>query len=910
MRCSHPIQQRIASIFVQISAYRSLPKIELPVASRISQRLEDAINSLDQQPGNLDTFARLIRECSFLKDLVAGRRVHAHISSSRYGSDRFLAKLLMIMYSNCGRPHEAWSIFDRLSERDIVSWNVMIGAYAQHGYGKEAIKLFDRMLIEGVQPDERTLTIVLNACSNPSVLAKGKQIHALIADCGLESHVILGTALVKMYSKCGNLHAAKDVFDSLPVRDLISWNTMIAAYVQHGLGIPALELFKEMPRRGLRPDKITFVSILSACASLGCPKEAKKIHAQLVETGLGEDLVLSNALVNMYSSCGGLADACDIFDKMTQRDVISWNTIIAAYAQGGHQKKAIELYGQMLQEGVKPDKVTYINVLNALENSDALEDGKAIHSQIVESGCQFDVVLGTALVNMYSKCGSVEDAVGMFNMLLERDAISWNAAIAVNSQHGQNLAAIGVFAQMQWEGVKLTTVTFVNLLNAFSNLAFLDLGQILHTYVIESGMQVDVVLGNALANMFVKCGNLEDAWKVFEKMPVRDVVSWNTMVGAYAQFGCRKTALKLFKLMQGEGVQPNKITILNILHAMDSPAALGIGKFIHAFIRETGYEMDVSVGNALLNMYSCCGSLEDARDIFNRMQERDLVTLNAMIGAFVQHGLGAEGLQLFKQMQFKNVKPDEITLVNVLDACSSLASLAEGKLVHAYIVECGFEGNIVVGNALVNMYGKCGSFRDAVEHFEKMIHRDIVTWNAIIEASNQHGHGSVTIQLFGQMQWEELRPDRVGFVSILSACSHTGNIDGGCHYFTSVGVLNLTLTAEHYGCIIDLFGRAGRLDEAENFITNMPWEGDSVMWMSLLGACRVHGDIERGKRAAEQVMKLEPNNAAPYVILSNMYATAARWDEATKIRNLIANSFVKKMPGHSIINFVHSEGKL
>ncbi|KAJ7517809.1 hypothetical protein O6H91_21G040700 [Diphasiastrum complanatum] len=402
--------------------------------------------------------------------------------------------------------------------------------------------------------------------------------------------------------------------------------------------------------------------------------------------------------------------------------------------------------------------------------------------------------------------------------------------------------------------------------------------------------------------MYVKCGRTEDARELFNNFSQRDVVSWTTMIAGYAQNGLGKEALALYEQMKQEGVQPNNVTFVLLLKACARLAALEQGKQLHSDIIRRGFQSDVIVASTLVDMYAKCGHTEDARELFNNVSERDVVSWTAMIAGYAQNGLGKEALALYEQMKLEGVQPSNVTFVLLLKACASLAALEQGKQLHSDIIKRGFQSDVIVGNTLVDMYAKCGRTKDALELFNNMSERNVVSWTAMIAGYAQNGLGKEALSLFDQMQREGTKPNEVTYICVLSACAHSRLVDEGRYVFDSMCKNHgVTPTREHYACMVDLLGRAGCLSDAELFIHKMPIQPDSVVWMTLLGAARNHGHVEIGKRAFDHVIKLEPKDAAPYVLLSNIYAAAGRKDELAKIRNEMKDAGVKEMPGCSWI---------
>ncbi|CAN5956074.1 unnamed protein product [Sphagnum jensenii] len=441
----------------------------------------------------------------------------------------------------------------------------------------------------------------------------------------------------------------------------------------------------------------------------------------------------------------------------------------------------------------------YHLMIKACAGLGALEDGRLVHKQLIQSGFESDVFVGSSLVDMYAKCGSIKDAWRVFNKMSSRNVVTWTAMILGHVKCGQGQKALELYEQMQQE---------------------------------------DVFVGNSLVDMYAKCGSMEDAWRVFNKMPSRDVVTWTAMILGY------------------------------------------------------------------------CGNIEDAWRVFNKMPLRNVVTWNAMVLGHVKCGQGQEALKLFQQMQQEGVQPNSVTFVVVLNACASMIALEEGRCVHQHIIRCGWDSDVFVGSSLVDMYAKCGSMEDAWSVFNKMPSRDVVTWTTILGGCAMHGHGKEALKHFERMCEEGVQPDDVTFICLLSACSHAGLVGEGMHCYASM-VKDYMISAklEHYTCMVDLLGRAGHLQEAENMVMAMPCKPHVAVWMALLSACRIHGHVEMAERIAKQILEMEPDNAAVYVLLSDIYAAGGNKHLCQTIEQQRKEKGVKKQPGHTWIevnNEVHT----
>eukprot|EP01018_Ginkgo_biloba_P038372 Gb_05116 [translate_table: standard] len=652
-------------------------------------------------------------------------------------------------------------------------------------------------------------------------------------------------------------------------------------------------------------DTDTCASLLQACANTN---QLLQVHAHMLRTGLNQNIKLLTKLITMYAVCGSMENARALFDKAYKPNVYLWNAMIRGYAKNGNSEEALRLFYHMLRAGIQPDKFVFISGIKACANLSALEEGMEIHDDIMKAGFESDIFVGTALVDMYVKCGSIDSARQLFDRMYERDTLSWNAMVAGYAENGLACEALTCFKEMQLQGVKPNSFTVMSVILACAQLSALQQGKSIHGYTIRNGIESDIVR-TALMDMYAKCGSIDTASQLFDKLSERDIVAWSAIISCYAQNGHAKEALILFNKMQRRDIKPNMVTMASILPACAHLSALQKGKQIHGYIIRNGFE-SVAVDTALIDMYAKCGSIYFARQWFDKMCKRDVVSWNAMIAGYNQNGHFNKALTLFNEIQLQDLKPNSTTLVSILPACANLSALQRGKRIHGYIIKSGFELDAVVLTALIDMYAKCGNIEFARQLFDKMFQRNLVSWNAIILGYGMHGHGEDALALFSKMQQTGMKPDHVTFIGVLSACSHAGLVDEGWQYFDCMSrEYGLEPKVEHYACLVDLLGRAGHLDEAYNFVKAMPLEPDAVVWGALLGACRIHGNTVLGEHVAEQLFELEPENVGCYVLLSNIYADAGRWDDVAKVRTLMKDRGLKKTPGCSLIevnNRVHA----
>ncbi|KAH9301061.1 hypothetical protein KI387_012644, partial [Taxus chinensis] len=658
----------------------------------------------------------------------------------------------------------------------------------------------------------------------------------------------------------------------------------------------------KMQAAGMKPNQFTFAAVLPACSNLSSVEEGVAIHTEVIRSEFQCNLLVTNALIDMYAKCGSIQIARDVFDKMFDPDLISWTTIIAGYVHNGLAEEALELYRQMQLAGVKPDEKTFASILPACADLGALEQGVEIHDEIVGSGFQTDVFLVSALIDMYAKCGSLEKARELFDKMRPQDVVSWTAMIAGYAMHGCGKEALKIFEQMKHSGISPNQFTFSGVLPACSGIGSLERGLEIHEQIVRSGFQYDAIVHAALIDMYAKCRNMVKARELFDKMRRRNVISWTSMISGYARNGAEKEALELFRQMELVGVRGDVKALASMLPACTNLAALKHGMEVHGVIIKRGFQFGVILESALIDMYAKCGSVETARKLFNKMLKRDVLSWRVMIKGYAQNGKAREGLKLFEQMEEAGMKLDLKTLTTVLPACANLAALGKGMEIHEKIKRLGLGSDVFVVNALIDMYAKCGSIEKAREMFDEMHERDVTTWTSMISGYAMNGCGKEALKLFEEMKQSCISPNHVTLLCVLSACSHAGLVEEGYRYFNCLSKsYHIQPSMEHYCCMVDLLGRAGRLDEAQDFINKMPIKPDATLWTSFLAACAIHNNIGLGERVAGIIFELDPHNPAPYVLLSNIYVAVGRWDDSKKIWKMMKGNGVKKTPGCSWI---------
>ncbi|EFJ35252.1 hypothetical protein SELMODRAFT_80412 [Selaginella moellendorffii] len=831
---------------------------------------------------NDKTFACVLSACAGLKDMERGKKVHRRIRESVARVDTVLQNALLNLYAKCGDLEESRRIFEAMERRTVATWNTMITAYVQHDFFQEALEAFRRM---DAPPSSITFTSVLGACCSPDDLETGKAIHRQIGGSSpqIQADEILQNSLVTMYGKCGSLEDAERVFHGIRRKNAFSWTAMITAYAQNGYERRAIEVFGDMMSEGrVEPDPITYAGVLTACSTLGDLETGMRIHAlihRIYTLGLEYDDVLQDGILSLHARCGSLVGTREMFDRMPHRTVVTWTTMIAAYNQRGYSMEALELYHCM---DIEPDDIALSNVLQACSRLKNLEQGRAVHSRIASRDFEPSLMVQTLLVDMYVKCGDLAEARRTFDGFKARDVISWTSLITAYSHENFGREALEVFHSMELEGVEPNSITFCTVIDACSRLSSLLPGRALHSRVVATGHISDEFVGNALVSMYSKFGRVDFARMVFDSIPVKRYPSWRVMLVALTQNGHSHEALEMYSRIHLEGFRPGSPIFSAALVSCTALEDVSRARAIHGVIKSSDFYPDLVLSNVLMNVYAKCGELEKARLVFDQMTEKNEVSWTTMIGGYAQNGRPAEALELYKAM---DVQPNFIAFVPVISSCADLGALVEGQRVHARLSDAGLQNNEVIVTALVNMYAKCGKLGLAREFFDSTYCPDAGAWNSMATAYAQFGHGSQVLELYREMCLQGVQPNGITLLSVLVACSHMGMLEECEHRFECmVADHGIAPTSEHYSCMTDLLGRSGRLEEAEKVVKMASGESGSEAaspvavsaWMSFLGACKTHNDWGRAAGAAEKLYELDPEDSAPYVLLSQTYSPQAK----------------------------------
>ncbi|KAF5736877.1 pentatricopeptide repeat-containing protein [Tripterygium wilfordii] len=576
---------------------------------------------------------------------------------------------------------------------------------------------------------------------------------------------------------------------------------------------------------------------------------------------------------------------------------------------------------------------THTALLTALSSATSLSHLKQVHAQILRFNLSHSHSLLINLLLTSCSLSSLDYALSVFSHFPTPPSPLSNKFLRALSRSAKPQYTLCAYEEIRGEGLGVDRFSFPPLLKAAGKVSGLNEGKEIHGLAAKMGFELDPFVQTGLVGMYAACGRIMDARLVFDKMSQRDVVTWSIMMDGYCQSGLFNNVFQLFEEMKSSNVEPDGIILSIIISACGRAGNLSYGKEIHEYLKEKHVFLDPYLQSALVTMYANCGRMDTAQElydrmspknlivstamlsgyskmgqikmarlIFNHMVDKDMVCWSAMISGYAESDQPQEALNLFKEMQVLGIKPDQITMLSVVSACAHLGALDQAKQIHIYVDKNGFGKAVAVNNALVDMYAKCGSLERAREVFNNMPRRNVISWTSMINAFSMHGDAHNALGLFHEMKNENVEPNGVTFVGLLYACSHAGLVEVGRKIFSSmINEYNITPKHEHYGCMVDLFGRANLLREALELVESMPMAPNVVIWGSLMAACRVHGEIELGEFAAKRLLELEPDHDGALVLLSNIYAKDRRWQDVGEVRKLMKERGISKERGCSRI---------
>ncbi|CAO2817862.1 unnamed protein product [Amaranthus hypochondriacus] len=726
--------------------------------------------------------------------------------------------------------------------------------------------------------------------------------HAIIIVSGNNDNVFIASKLISLYASLSRPDLATRVFHSVHCKDPFLWNSIIKAHFSGGNYQEAFDFFLGMRFSNTPPNCFTIPMVASICAELLSFDDGMMIHGLVVKFGIfGENSAVGSSFVYFYSKCGSMKDADKVFHEMHVKDVVAWTALIIGYLQNGNSLKGLECLCVMhntSEDGGKPNNRTLDGGIQACGNIGALAEGKCLHGLAIKSGYGVFNDVQSSLLSMYSKWGTVEESCHLFHEVGYKDVMCWTSIIAAYARTGCVTECLGFFWQMQHSGINPDEIVISCVLSSFIDSNWFREGKALHGLLLRRNYVLNQVVHRALISMYCKFGILSTAEQIFDMLQDRIAETWNLMVFEYGKGGLWKKCVNLFRDMLHLRVKCDNNSLVSVVSSCLQLGAIHLGKSVHCYVIKSQRDYNVSVYNSLIDLYVKYGKLDVAKSIF-KIIKKDVVTWNTMISGYAYKGELVQALALFDKMIIEGISPSSATLVTVLSACSRLACLEMGMKIHNYIRESELELNISLTTALIDMYGKCGQLEKARNIFDSMVERDVITWNVMISCYGIHGDAKSAIEVFKHMEEFRVRPNELTFLAVLSACSHTGLTEEGKFFFHKMHDYSLTPTLKHYACIVDLLGKMGNLQEAEEIVMSMPIAPDGGLWGALLNACKIHNEVEIGLRIAKQAITADPENDGYYITMSNILDSAGKWEEAEDFRQLMKKKGVNKRVGWS-----------
>lgn len=650
-------------------------------------------------------------------------------------------------------------------DHKTVDYNIRICRFCEVGNLNKAMELLYSS--QKSELEATTYCSILQLCAELKSLEDGKRVHSIICDNGIEVDGVLGSKLVFMYVTCGALKEGRRVFNNIVNEKVFIWNLMINEYSKIGNIKESIYLFKEMIGLGIEVNSYTFSFVLKCFAAQRNVKEGELVHGYLLKLGFGCYNTVVNSLIAFYFKCRRVESARKLFDELNDKDVVSWNSMINGYVANGLAERGLEVFKVMLYSGFKVDLATLVTVLAGCANCGALTIGRAVHTIGIKSCFNKEITFNNTLLDMYSKCGDLDGAVRVFEKIGDKSVVSWTSMIAGYAREGVSGGSIRLFREMERGGVEPDVFAITSILHACACEGFLEIGKDVHNYIKENNMQSSLYVSNALMDMYAKCGSMEDAELVFSEIPVKDIVSWNTMIGGYSKNSFPNEALNLFVAMLQE-LEPDGRTMACILPACASLAALDRGREIHGYILRNGYSSDRHIANAIVDMYVKSGVLVLARLLFDSIPAKDLISWTVMIAGYGMHGFGREAIATFNDMRNAGVEPDEVSFISILYACSHSGLVDEGwRFFNLMRYEFKIEPKLEHYACMVDLLSRTGNLSKAYRFIEMMpIPPDATVWGALLCGCRIH-HDVKLAEKVAEHVFE-LEPENTGYYVLLA----------------------------------------------------------------------------------------------------------------------------------------------
>ncbi|CAN8298773.1 unnamed protein product [Cochlearia groenlandica] len=807
----------------------------------------------------------------------------------------------------------------------------------------EALRKFIQSfrVLSGFGIDHRVLSDVIKACASVSELTTGKALHGCVSKLGHVHCDEVSKSVLNMYAKCRRMDDCHKMFKQMNSVDPVVWNIVLTGF-SNSCAHETMRFFKAMHVEDEpKPSSVTFAIVLPVCVRLGNFYNGKIMHSYIIKIGFEKDTLVGNSLVSMYAKCGlVLPDAYTAFDSIADKDVVSWNAFIAGFSENSMKANALRSFSMMLKEHIEPNYATIANILPVCASMDrniAYQSGRQIHCYVLQrSWLQTHVNVCNSLVSFYLRVGRIGEAASLFTSMGSKDLVSWNVVIAGYASNYEWFKALQLFQNLVHTGeVSPDSVTIVSILPVCMQLTNLTCGKEIHNYILRHPYLLDdTSVGNALVSFYARFGDSSAAYSAFSLILKKDIISWNAILDAFADSPKQSHFMNLLQQLFSEGIILDSVTILSIVKFCINEQGVGKVKEVHGYSVKAGLlhdDQEPMLGNALLDAYAKCGNVEyahkifqglskrrtlvsynsmlsgyvnsgshdDAQNLFSEMSNTDLTTWSLMVRIYAESCCPNEAIDVFREIQARGMRPNTVTIMNLLPVCAQIASLHLVRQCHGYIIRGGL-GDIRLKGTLLDVYAKCGSLKNAYSVFQSDAHKDLVMFTAMIAGYAVHGMGKEALITYSHMMNLGIKPDHVFLTTLLAACCHAGLIHDGLQIFDSIRmVFGMKPTMEHYASVVDLLARGGRVDDAYSFVTQMPEEPNANIWGTLLRACTTYNRMDLAYSVANHLLQAESEDIGSYILMSNMYAADAKWESVMEMRNLMKKKEMKKPAGCS-----------
>ncbi|KNA09538.1 hypothetical protein SOVF_152640 [Spinacia oleracea] len=666
---------------------------------------------------NVTTLASIFPVCTRLGFQLLGRSLYGYAVKSGFHHHEMLIPALISMYATMGEIHIARCLFDLSPIKNVVIWNSMIYAHARNQMPETAFEMFQKMLSADLPLNAATFVSVIPCSETVNLLFHGETLHGCVIKHGVDNQVSVVTSLISMYEKLGDVQSAAKVFTWMPHKNILAWNSIVSAYVHHGLSQTSLNAVHEMQVSGIEADSISIVNIFSACSELEELRLGKSAHAITMRKGFDSDIIVLNSILGFYSSCHQLHSSFKVFDLIASKNTISWNTMISGCAYNGEMRKAAAFFSGMQLEGVQPDVVSLISILPSLNESSNLAQGMNLHAFALKLCFTFDVTLANALISMYSSRGDLDSAAMIFHAMTDRCLVSWNSLLTSYRCHNLHKEVIILVKKMIKDGQNPNYITLLNILPGCSTLLQ---GKSVHSYAIRIGAMLQTPFLTSLICMYSRFNNIISCFLLFEAGDKLDVSLWNVMMSVLLEARELEKAVSIFcELLQTE-VKVDYITILSLVSACIQINSISVTNSVLAFVIKNGFLQETTVGNSFIDLYAKCGDIQMARKVFKSLLEKDTVSWSVMINGYGLHGDGEGAVSLFSEMEDSGIKPDSITYRSILSACSHSGLTDQSNIILNSMQKKGIQPTIEDYGCVLDLLSRKGLLFEAYAIVKRM----------------------------------------------------------------------------------------------------------------------------------------------------------------------------------------------